>query len=165
MKRLRIIILATIFILLPAMCFAAGASVTMTRTKADVPYSTGFQKVVIVWVADDTSHLTPNTSFDVALVGGSSPLKGWSCCLAVTDPGTTAPTADYDISIEDDYGADIFGGELVDRHTSSTEQAVPLMATGTYIPRLVTGNLTFKVTGQLVNSATGTCVLYFILEN
>ena len=43
----------------------------------------------------------------------------------VTNPGSAAPTADYDITIEDAQGMDVMGGALADRHTSTTEQAWP----------------------------------------
>lgn len=44
---------------------------------------------------------------------------------AVTDPGATAPTANYDITITDEEGVDVLGAcedALADRHTSTTEQ-------------------------------------------
>jgi|TARA_Y100000310_G_scaffold51927_1_gene47802 hypothetical protein len=44
---------------------------------------------------------------------------------AITDPGATAPTADYDIVVTDDNSFNIFTNtddDLVDRHTSTTEE-------------------------------------------
>ena len=151
--------------LIPTVSFAAG-SVTATLTKVDVPFmgSRGVKKLVISWIADAAAATVPDTSLTAAVSGGIDSIKGWSCVLAVTDPGATAPTDDYDITIEDEYGVDIFGTALNNRDTANSEQALPLIATSTYGPRLITGNLTFKLANNSVNSALGQCVLYFVLE-
>lgn len=166
MKKIAILLIV-ICLLIPTMSFAAG-SVTATRTKIDVAFMAGrgIQKVVISWTADAADGTVPSTSLNTALAasGGIVPLVGWSCYMAVTDPGATAPTDDYDIVLNDEYGADIFGTAINDRDTTSTEQAFPIVATGTYRSRLVTGNLTFGLSNNAVNSAVGQCILYFILE-
>ena len=41
--------------------------------------------------------------------------------LVCTDPGATAPTADWDLTIEDSDGVDLLAGQGADRHTSNTE--------------------------------------------
>ena len=44
--------------------------------------------------------------------------------------GTAAPTANYDITMVDDItGLDVFGSDLLNRHTSNTESVVPTLAT------------------------------------
>ena len=166
MKKTAILFFA-ICLFIPGLSFAAG-SVTATRTKIDVAFMAGrgIQKVVISWTADAADGTVPSTSLNTALSasGGIVPLIGWSCYMAVTDPGATAPTDNYDIVLKDEYGADIFATAINDRDAANTEQAFPIVAAGTYRSRLVTGNLTFELSNNAVNSAVGQCILYFILE-
>ena len=84
--------------------------------------------------------------------------------MGVTDPGATAPTDNYDITIVDEYGSDIFGATLTNRDTTNTEEATPLIGGTSYGSRLVTGDLTFTLTNNSVNEAVGTCILYFVLD-
>lgn len=44
-----------------------------------------------------------------------------------TNPGSPAPTDNYDLTINDANGADIMGGALQNRDTSTTEMAIPLV--------------------------------------
>ena len=47
-----------------------------------------------------------------------------------TDPGATAPTANYDVTLVDDItGLDVLGGAGANRHTSTTESVVPTLLT------------------------------------
>ena len=82
-------------------------------------------------------------------------IKGWSVVLVVTDPGAVAspPTDDYDIVINDDYGCDVMGGELTNRDTAITEQAMPKIGSH-YGPRLVETALTPVITNNTVAGAT-----------
>jgi hypothetical protein len=43
----------------------------------------------------------------------------------VTDPGATAPTDQYDITLTDEDGYDVAGGSLANRATATTEAVVP----------------------------------------
>lgn len=133
---------------------------TMTFSKIDTPYAGthGLVKVEIEWEAAaggivDSATFTTSETIDVV---------GRYCSLAVTDPGTTAPTANYDIRITDEYECDVFGGTLADRSALDTEQVVPKMGDGLGT-RLCAGPWTFVVTGNSVGAATGMCVLYFEL--
>ena len=110
----------------------------------------------IAWIAASNGSLTAeDTNLEI-----TGKLKGWSCFLGITDPGSTAPTDNYNVSVKDAYGVDIFGGELDNRDTANSEQAVPLMDV-VYGARLVNTALTFDVTGNSVDSATGDVYLYF----
>lgn len=46
------------------------------------------------------------------------------CELLTTDPGSTAPTDDYDITITDSDGVDVLGGGGTDRDAANTEQVL-----------------------------------------
>jgi len=78
--------------------------------------------------------------------------------LGVIDPGTTAPTANYDIAFNDEYGMDIFGGAMENRSATDEEQAVPLIG-GAYGSRYVCGQLTLSITNNSA-AANGKVVIY-----
>jgi len=70
----------------------------------------------------------------------------------VTDPGATAPTASYDITITDANGVDIMGAELENRSATATEQKVPKIG-GLYGARRVNGTMTLNITNNSVTAA------------
>jgi len=63
----------------------------------------------------------------------------------ITDPGAAAPTADYDIVLNED-SADVMGGALTDRHTSSTQIAYPQKGTDAPGDVWVWGSVSAEVT-------------------
>lgn len=138
-----------------------AGTVDITFSKIDTPYASthGVVKVLIEWTADSGDGSVPETAFDATDTIG---ITGRYCSLGVTDPGTTAPTANYDIEILDEYGCDIFGGNFNNRSASDSEQTLPVINNGLG-SRLCAGILTFKLTNNSVNSATGKCILYFEL--
>lgn len=79
--------------------------------------------------------------------------------MVATDPGSTAPTDNYDIDLLDSTGVDIMGAELDDRDTANTEQAMPLIGSSSGV-RPVNGKLTLAISNNSVNSATGTIYIY-----
>lgn len=102
------------------------------------------QKVVISWTADDANGSVPNLSLS---------LKGY-LIQAVTNPGSTAPTDNYDLVINDADGADICGGALANRDTANSECVVFNPAP------FADGSQTVVWSNNSVNSATGTLTLY-----
>lgn len=90
-------------------------------------------------------------------------LQGYGYLLyaMTTNPGTTAPTDNYDIVIEDADGTDILGGAGANRDASTTETVQPLI-NGLPAPYPMDGALTVKVSGNIVNAATGTITLMFV---
>jgi len=81
--------------------------------------------------------------------------------LAETDPGSTAPTDNYDITLTDEAGADVFGGALANRDTSTTERTMPKV-NGNYSGVINRGKLTLNLSGNSVNSATGGLYIFII---
>lgn len=87
-------------------------------------------------------------------------IRGWNLFMAVTDPGSTAPTANYDITITDQYGVDVMGGQLENRSDTESEQVVPKIG-GVYGGRTMDGGaVTVAWANNAVNDATGTLVLF-----
>jgi hypothetical protein len=130
----------------------AGASVTTVRKELFDGEQNAHDRFAleITWVADDTAATVPDTAL---------PEINGDITLFVTDPGSPAPTASYDITLEDAYGVDVAGGALADRSATASEQAMPLIS-ATPVQRTVQGVLTFKLANNSVNSATGKCVVY-----
>jgi hypothetical protein len=100
------------------------------------------------WTADDTTGAITSKASDDIING--------EVVHAETNPGATAPTANYDITISNANAVDIMGGELGDRSASVSEQAMPKMGSA-YGDRVVNSVLTFAAANNSVNSATGTC--------
>jgi hypothetical protein len=156
MKKLLIVI---IIILMAHSAFAAGASSQIFRV-SDLQNSGHRIRVLkLIWVADDTTGLIPDRILDGITLEW---VEGWFCFLLETIPGSPAPTADYDIVVEDAYGVDVVGGAWVDRSATTPEQTAPSILSGIYGGRVCAGPWTFKVSGNSVNSATATAYLYFI---
>lgn len=111
--------------------------------------------VIVDWTSDSATG---------AVTGMSRKVVG-DLIKGVTDPGATAPTDDYDITITDEEGADVLAASfdnLADRDTANSETvhfgltdgAAPIAA----FP-VVCGKLTIAVTNA-GNSKVGRLVLY-----
>ena len=125
----------------------AGASTTYEKEK--VSANTEIHK--FSFVADDgDGSVDSKVSLD--------PIHGF-ITRVVTNPGTPAPTADYDITLSDKDAVDVLGGAGADRAAASSEQIMPLVG-AVSVPCRVDSPLTLAVSGNLVNSAEGEVVVY-----
>lgn len=117
------------------------------------------KKVLIDWTSDDTTGAVSGTTDKIV----GTLIKG------VTDPGSAAPTANYDIAITDEEGVDVLASSLstlANRHTSTTEcvyfnltdAGVAPLPIGAY--PVVCDKLTVAVTNA-GNSKTGQIILYY----
>lgn len=81
-----------------------------------------------------------------------------------TNPGATAPTANYDITLIDGDGLDRLQSVGLNRHTTSSEQ-VPVVYTSTSVnpPVSVDETLTLTFANNIVNSAIIVGNLYYLL--
>ncbi len=81
-----------------------------------------------------------------------------------TNPGATAPTANYDITLVDGDGLDRLQGVGANRHTTSSEQ-VPVVYTSTSVnpPVSIDEALTLTFANNVVNSAVIVGNLYYQL--
>jgi hypothetical protein len=103
--------------------------------------------ITIDWVGDAANGTVPALSIPE--------LKGF-LRRAVTNPGSTAPTDNYDIVIRssDDSTADVLNGALADRDTANTEVVIPTTSI------LFTGEThSLAISNTSVNSATGRIIL------
>jgi hypothetical protein len=121
-----------------------------------------------------TSHVEPNPTVGKLVVDGVAdaatgsfptlvlPAIDGHLVALVTNPGATAPTDNYDITLVDVEGADRLQGVGANRDTVTTEQ-VGIVYTGTSLhPPVAIGEaLTLTVAGNIVNSALIHIVIYY----
>ena len=132
----------------------AGSSMAFTYDETG-----GMRKVIVDWVSDSATG---------AVSGTCKKIVG-TLIKAVTDPGATAPTDNYDITISDELSVNVLGNcvdILVDRDTANTEEVYLLVSNlaatdpaGNLHP-VVCDKLTFAVAAA-GNSKVGQIVLYY----
>ena len=110
--------------------------------------------VTLTVTGDDSDGTVPDTNLTTKISGRLLALE--------TNPGATAPTSNYDITLEDADGHDVLEGVGANRHTSTTEK-VAIVFSGTEIhPSVgVDDTLTLKIANQSVNSADIVVKLYY----
>lgn len=137
---------------------AGSVAITLERVDRSGTDHMGVRCLTFTWTASASDGTLTNAAISASQ---AKVLAGLKAFLAVTNPGATAPTASYDIEILDADGIDIFGAALNNRSATLSEQARPDMTTLAG-ERLVDGGLlTFALTNNSVNSATGVCKVYF----
>jgi len=156
MKKLTALLLALVLWLVLAVPAQADSSCTV-RLDRYSQYQGGMCQLTLSWTAAANGSFTSYTISDAQML---KYLKGLAY-QAETNPGSTAPTAAYDITITNAGGNDIMGGALADRSATATERAAPVLASGTEYPAAINGPLTLNITNNSVNAATGTVVLYW----
>lgn len=137
----------------------AGSASTITYDETGP-----IKKILIDWTSDDTTGAVTATTKKIS----GTLLK------VITDPGTAAPTANYDIAITDEESVDVLSGlggtggtapSLANRHTSTTE-VVHLVAEDSVTNPLpgsqpvVCDVLSVAVTNA-GNSKTGQIIIYW----
>lgn len=79
----------------------------------------------------------------------------------VTNPGSTAPTDNYDVTLTDQDGLDVLAGNGANRDTANTESVVIIHSAGIYSVVSDSNTLTLNITGNSVNSAGIIITLYY----
>lgn len=111
------------------------------------------RRIQVDFVASSTDGSVPDTVLP-AIEGRLMELT--------TNPGSTAPTANYDLTLIDAEGVDRLQGVGANRHTSATESAIPVYSGSTIHPVVSrTDVLTLKLANNSVNSATGRIILIY----
>lgn len=139
---------------------AGTVTITERKVKKATDQGRKVDVVIIDWTADAANGSVPET--DIPQLYGFL-LK------AITNPGAVAPTANYDIELLDaeDSTIDALGALLNNRHTANTEIAFGIAKNSTDIgplPPYLCGDYKFKLSGNIVNSATGRLIL-FLCDN
>ena len=127
-----------------------------TVTQATTTLVDHVKVVTLTCTADASDGSFPAT----ALTGVPNNEKGGRLLQIATDPGATAPQANYDIALTEGGGADLLLGVGANRHTSNSEVAV-IESNGAHAVYAGTDTLTLALTNNNVNSATVVIKLYF----
>ena len=112
-------------------------------------------KLTVNWTSDGSGDVSEAIS-----AANMKIIIGKNLAHFVTDPGSPAPTDNYDLTLLDAYGVDILGGEGVNRDTANSEQGIPAIKSGIYGDRIIDTALTFTIAGA-GDSAQGIVILYF----
>ena len=112
--------------------------------------------VTLTCTADSSDGSYPAT----ALTGIPSNAKGGRLLQIITDPQSTAPQDNYDITVTDSGGADLLLGVGANRDTANTEVAV-IATNGAHPVYAGTDTLTLNITNNNVNSAGIVIKLYY----
>ena len=149
MKKVWLMVLGLMLMASSAWAVAGTATQTLNKLSSDNYVWT------VSWV-DHGAGTTLAMSADVL-----KKVNGMAIELAVTNPGATAPTASYDITLVDADGVDAMGGALIDRNKDNSEQATPAIIATVYQARRIDGILTFTLANNSVNNALGTLKVFF----
>jgi hypothetical protein len=133
MKRLLGVTFLILF--LPSLVFATGSCVQTNKELIAIDGRT--QRIYFTLTCTGDAGGIAAYTFTSATSG----VRGWYLYNVTTNPGASAPTDNYDITILSD-GEDISGGKLVDRSTSATQTVVIAPATLGYhmedLPLIIT---------------------------
>lgn len=145
--------------------FSAGV-VTQTLTKLTTPSVLGDGTGREAWVlhvtctADAADGSCPATVMLRSATDGTlADTNGLYLYSLITDPGTPAPTDNYDITAVSTQNLDLLGGAGADRDTANTEQIPP-----TALNSMFNGNVTFTVANNSVNSAVIVADFYLLRQ-
>ena len=111
-------------------------------------------KVIVDWVSHSTAGTVSQKS--------DEPIYG-EVLRITTNPGATAPTVNYDITLPDEDSVDIALGTLANRHNSNTETVYPTVAgsaaNSTDVQFAVAGYITLTI-ANAGNSKIGKVTIY-----
>ena len=145
MKKIKALILTILFVLCTSLTYAASTGTAVWSVDRTTVPGIVIYKAVCTEAATASSPATYNAS-DYEINGIIIKVE--------TDPGSTAPTANYDIVLNDELGADVMEGELANRSATATQFVRTAVS--------VAGPLTPVVSNQAVNSATFTIYIHVI---
>lgn len=128
----------------------SSSSITWDEQSAEI------LKAVITWLSDDgDGHVTHTlTAVD------KERIRGYYLFFMVTNPGATAPSDNYNITLLDDDGVDMAGGTLLLRDTANSEVAIPLLSSGVSGDRITNGGIAVTITNA-GNAKVGVLTLWF----
>ncbi len=141
----------------------AGSSMTFSYDDGQtVGWVMGrYRKIIADWVSDDAAGTASGTTRKI--VG--------RLIKIVTDPGSAAPTDNYDVTVLDEQALDVMAGcqnvaDLGTRHTTTTQETYLYLENaddtpiGTSLFPVVCDALTIGI-ANAGNSKTGQIILYY----
>lgn len=131
----------------------AGSSHTLTSTRVPGYEVNVIGEFLTAIVGDDANGTVPTLTLDFP--------RDVELLQIETNPGSTGPTADWDITLLDSDGADVLDGSGLNRHTSSTLVDPIIWASTSLHPVIKAGTYTLTVANTSVNDATATIAIRF----
>lgn len=147
MRKLFTLLLSAMLVFVGSMALAAE-SCTVTEKQLTRTANSSMHVQTWTWQSKTDGSLTA--------CAGPAAVNGW-VILTTTKPGTTNPTALYDLTLTDSDSIDVMGGTLADRSATLAEQV-------TSVVRYVRGKLTLNLSNNSVNTAQGTVTVYIYRE-
>jgi len=145
-----------IIALILCLCVVTSAFSASSFTESYGYLGSNIYSLTLNWTAAADGSVTSYTT--------AATIKGY-IFTAVTNPDTTAgglaPTDDYDITITNSQGIDLFGGALADRDSTNSENAVPLLTPGVYYTPIANEKVIIGISNNSVNGAKGKLILYW----
>jgi hypothetical protein len=154
MKIFKIITLAILLLCIPVVSFGAGSC---TQAGETVGTNSGMKTITFTCTADASNGSFPATNLST---DNTTFISGYYLIMAVTKPGSPAPTNLWGATVTSANGTDVMGGNMASQSSSLNKQQVPQIGT-VYGPRPINSALTLNITGNSVNSAVITVLLYF----
>lgn len=155
MKKYMAVFMILVLAIIPCLLRAAG---TVTQAYAPIYSSEGITNMstlTMAWTSDASGAASAATSTTI-----SDQIAGKYIVTVATIPGTgtTEPTLNYDIAINDANSVDVMGSVLLNRSSGATEQVTPYIG-ALYGPRPIAGAITLSVTNA-GSGKTGSVVIY-----
>lgn len=129
-----------------------AGTVTTAQSQALFGHGVQYRVLTLTCTADSADGSFPDTTLR-SLTGRLVRL--------VTNPGATAPTTGYDITIEDGQAADLLAGHGANRSATVTETEW-IYGGSLGMPVYCHGDYTFKIAGNSVNSAVIVAELHYL---
>ena len=114
---------------------------------------------------DANAGLFPATVINPLAVNSDGSLfdiRGMKLYSVKAYPGATAPTDATDATITDDYSIDLLGGKGTNLIDSASKTWIMAGPPDSYMPALITGNITLTITNNEVASAVTTIILELV---
>ena len=147
MKRL-LVTLLMVLVLFYGVAFGAS---TVVQTNRQVNHD---RVMVTLTVTAHTNGSVTSTAIDPTFDGID--LRDYDLYQVYVDPGATAPTPNYDVTLTDEDSIDLMKGQLANLHTSTSEWRYPPVVSQPYPT-----TLTLNVANNSQNGAITVLYLYF----
>lgn len=149
MKKWFLALILTMILALPIQLQAAG---TVTQT---LRYTHNFYALTYSFTSDASGNADQESTW---------PIDGY-VCKVITNPGATAPSVDWDVTLTNSDGIDVVHGQLADRHTSTSQEIIPVPSDNVtvYGCSAVSGKITLNVSNA-GDSKIGTVTVLFTRE-
>ena len=151
MKKLLVAILLSLVISTQA--FATGTATVSATQRIAV---TGQQNRVILTISWTDDNAGTTLAIDPATYG----ITGWYLYSVETNPGAGPPTDNYDLTLVDADGVDLFGGKCLNRDTTTSE--LVNIGTASHGYPMLRGSVTFTIAVGTAGASSGTVIMIFV---